>query len=257
MTFGEKLYQLRKSKGLSQEALAEQLNTSRQAVSKWENNNGYPETEKLILISKLFEIELDTLLLDERGVQSDKNATTISENQCYYVNRETVNGFLLYYKRKFLLLALAFGVIIGCNSASYSTSEHSFYDIFVAPILTTTSLMVALAIVFYIFLKQNPYRTLRKKELELASDVSAEITEEFSKIKGILIIGITLGSLAFFAANFFSGDIFLILTKNMDYITIMSRIVVSMTISGISSFIIFFCTGIFWSYSTLLRNNSR
>ena len=40
MTFGEKLYKLRKAQGLSQEALAEKLNTSRQAVSKWENNNG-------------------------------------------------------------------------------------------------------------------------------------------------------------------------------------------------------------------------
>ncbi len=43
--FGNKLYQLRKSKGISQEALAEQLNTSRQAISKWENNQGFPETE--------------------------------------------------------------------------------------------------------------------------------------------------------------------------------------------------------------------
>ena len=40
MTFGEKLYQLRKERGLSQEALAEKLHTSRQAISKWENNNG-------------------------------------------------------------------------------------------------------------------------------------------------------------------------------------------------------------------------
>lgn len=53
MTFGEKLYKLRKSQGFSQEELAEKLNTSRQAISKWENNNGYPETEKIILVSKL------------------------------------------------------------------------------------------------------------------------------------------------------------------------------------------------------------
>ena len=66
MTFGEKLYQLRKERGLSQEALAEKLHTSRQAISKWENNNGYPETEKIILISKIFQITLDDLLMEER-----------------------------------------------------------------------------------------------------------------------------------------------------------------------------------------------
>ena len=47
MTFGEKLFKLRKERGLSQEALAEQVNTTRQAISKWENNQGFPETEKL------------------------------------------------------------------------------------------------------------------------------------------------------------------------------------------------------------------
>ena len=45
MNFGAKLFKLRKEKGLSQEALADQLGTTRQAVSKWENNQGYPETE--------------------------------------------------------------------------------------------------------------------------------------------------------------------------------------------------------------------
>lgn len=45
MEFGEKLFKLRKEKGFSQETLAEKLNTSRQAISKWENGQGFPETE--------------------------------------------------------------------------------------------------------------------------------------------------------------------------------------------------------------------
>ena len=56
MNFGEKLFNLRKEKGLSQEALAEQLNTTRQAISKWENNHGYPETEKLLKLSDIFQV---------------------------------------------------------------------------------------------------------------------------------------------------------------------------------------------------------
>lgn len=54
MTFGEKLFKLRKEKGLSQEALAEKVNTTRQAISKWENGQGFPETEKLLMIRKHF-----------------------------------------------------------------------------------------------------------------------------------------------------------------------------------------------------------
>ena len=65
MTFSEKLYQLRKSKGLSQEQLAEQLSVSRQAISKWESAAAMPETEKLLVISKYFGVSIDYLLNEE------------------------------------------------------------------------------------------------------------------------------------------------------------------------------------------------
>lgn len=58
MTFGEKIQKLRREAGLSQESFAEQLGVSRQAVSKWETDRGYPETEKMIRISKLFHVTL-------------------------------------------------------------------------------------------------------------------------------------------------------------------------------------------------------
>lgn len=61
----EKLYQLRKKSGLSQEQLAEQINVSRQAISKWESGSAFPESEKLIIISKYFGVSVDYLLKDE------------------------------------------------------------------------------------------------------------------------------------------------------------------------------------------------
>ncbi len=61
----EKLYQLRKKSGLSQEQLAEQLNVSRQAISKWESGTAVPESEKLITISNYFDVSVDYLLKDE------------------------------------------------------------------------------------------------------------------------------------------------------------------------------------------------
>lgn len=62
MSFGENLQLLRKKNHLSQEGLAEMLGVSRQAVSKWELGDGYPEVEKLLLLSKKLNVSLDSLL---------------------------------------------------------------------------------------------------------------------------------------------------------------------------------------------------
>lgn len=59
MGFSENLQNLRKIKNMSQEQLAEKLEVSRQAVSKWESGNGYPETEKLITICEIFDCSMD------------------------------------------------------------------------------------------------------------------------------------------------------------------------------------------------------
>lgn len=65
MEFNNKLYNLRKQKGLSQEELAGRLNVSRQTVSKWEIGDTTPDMEKLVAISDLFGISLDELVLDK------------------------------------------------------------------------------------------------------------------------------------------------------------------------------------------------
>lgn len=65
MTFGEKLQDLRRKAGMSQDTLAEKLEVSRQAVSKWERDEAMPETEKVVRIGKLFDVSLDELLLDK------------------------------------------------------------------------------------------------------------------------------------------------------------------------------------------------
>ncbi len=72
MNFGENLQTIRKKNQLSQEGLAEMLGVSRQAVSKWELGDGYPEVDKLLILSKKLNISLDSLLGGE-------NTTTISE----------------------------------------------------------------------------------------------------------------------------------------------------------------------------------
>ena len=72
----EKLYKLRKNSGLSQEQLAEQLNVSRQAISKWESGTAVPESEKLVAISNYFGVSVDYLLKDD---EEGKTKATDSE----------------------------------------------------------------------------------------------------------------------------------------------------------------------------------
>ena len=62
MEFHEKLQELRKQKGLTQEALAERLYVSRTAISKWESGRGYPNIESLKAIAKCFSVTVDDLL---------------------------------------------------------------------------------------------------------------------------------------------------------------------------------------------------
>ena len=66
MEFSEKLQQLRKSRGLTQEELAEVLYVSRTAVSKWESNRGYPSIDSLKAISGYFSVSIDDLLSGEK-----------------------------------------------------------------------------------------------------------------------------------------------------------------------------------------------
>ncbi|MBE6974904.1 MAG: helix-turn-helix transcriptional regulator [Ruminococcaceae bacterium] len=65
MTLGEKIQELRRRYGMSQDALAERLEVSRQAVSKWERDEAVPETEKIIRISQVFGVSTDYLLREE------------------------------------------------------------------------------------------------------------------------------------------------------------------------------------------------
>ena len=65
--FAERLYTLRRSAGLSQEQLAEKLNVSRQAVSKWESGASLPESDKLVAIADQFGVSLDELVKGEKA----------------------------------------------------------------------------------------------------------------------------------------------------------------------------------------------
>ena len=74
MELYEKLYELRRASGMSQEELAEKLGVSRQAVSKWESGATQPELPKLIELSKIYQVSVDALLsLEHAKEQQDRS----------------------------------------------------------------------------------------------------------------------------------------------------------------------------------------
>ena len=82
MTLGQRIQELRKQRGMSQEALGDALGVSRQAVSKWEGDNGIPELDTLIAMSRLFEVTVGQLLgVEEPGEQKSEAANESDENK--------------------------------------------------------------------------------------------------------------------------------------------------------------------------------
>jgi membrane protein implicated in regulation of membrane protease activity/DNA-binding XRE family transcriptional regulator len=84
MSFGDRLHALRRGIGITQEEFAQQLQVTRQAVSKWESSRGYPEIEKILYICQRYGVTMDELFQDElpsRPTQPEQSATASTEEQ--------------------------------------------------------------------------------------------------------------------------------------------------------------------------------
>lgn len=119
MTIGEKLQKLRKDSNYTQEELADIMSVSRQSISKWESDVAFPETEKLITLSKLYQCSIDYLLNEDseekaksrgRSKYNTKKLPLIVTTMVFFIFtyfaygfvwygipvRETVNGLINY-----------------------------------------------------------------------------------------------------------------------------------------------------------------
>lgn len=113
MKLAEKLFELRKEKGWSQEKLAEQINVSRQSISKWESGQVLPEIEKVIELSKIFQVTTDYLLLDENS-EKGSTAVILEEDKGKYYKE--VKSFGLWQVIYIFVLALAIYLFLAGSS---------------------------------------------------------------------------------------------------------------------------------------------
>lgn len=149
MNFGEKLKTTRKEHGYSQEALAELLGMSRQAVCKWENSQGYPAIDTLVSISQILGVSVDYLLKEEEC----KNKTN-----GFYVSSEMLDGFLNFKHGSAKRITI--GVCLMLMSSVFFVK-----DSVISEILESLCMLAGIAILVLQLAAPNHYKTLYKQEL--------------------------------------------------------------------------------------------
>ncbi len=189
MGFSENLQNLRKVKNMSQEQLAEKLEVSRQAVSKWESGNGYPETEKLITICEIFDCSMDNLL------KGKITADTTGEKKKY---ENLQNKFSKG-------IALAVGIILfgttillyfaGLSAMAETSKLEEQYGIVGVTVLLLC-VLVAVPIFIILGIEQDNFKKKNPKLSNLYSEEEIEnFNKKFPKAIAIAVALILLGTI--------------------------------------------------------------
>lgn len=242
MTFGEKVQRLRKKENISQEELAFQLHVSRQAISKWESNKGYPETEKIIKMSEIFHVTLDYLLNDSQDI----NEHAMNDEKGFYVNREMAYGYLFHETLKYKKMAWAIALLLGGMAPMLLFPKVGSF-LYLVMIITSISLFVA------IFLFGNPYKQLKKESLLFEERVQEELEGIYigkRKKYNILIL--------FSIILFFSSFLILPLLLKIESFKNMDEIILALILFlwGVSVYLFVYLLGILQAYRFLGTKNS-
>ena len=127
MNFSEKLYELRKKEGFSQEELAEKVDVSRQSVSKWESGQSTPEMDKLILLSNIFNISIDELVGKEsiNSLKIENNASIKPKKKQIFMKIIAIILiiYLLIVIIKFILLTKQVMIANSFSETNFSIME--------------------------------------------------------------------------------------------------------------------------------------
>ena len=131
-----RLYELRKKSGLSQEELADRLGVTRQSISKWERAEASPDTDNLILLSKIYNVSLDELLYSEdieiENLKAE-NEELKKENKCLKENKKTSKLKMIIDATIWLVATITF-LLVGFFTGLW----HPYWTIFLMAICITS-----------------------------------------------------------------------------------------------------------------------
>ena len=200
MILADKIIQLRKRNGWSQEDLAEKLNVSRQSVSKWESAGSIPDISKILEMSRIFEVSTDYLLkgdnseaiYEESFTEESIRVFSLEEAQDYMsimkqMSKRISFGVLLCILSPITLLLLS-GV---AESRFISISEDVAGGIGVGVLL----FLIAIAVAIFIpsGLKMEKYRFIEKGDFQLGYGVESVVREKKKNREQTLSVSLVAG----------------------------------------------------------------
>lgn len=123
MKIGNKINQLRKLSGMTQEQLAEKLNVSRQTISKWESDSTSPDLESIVKISRIFHVSLDDLLKEGETGVANKNDEQLTLEDLMKINLHNRKMTLLLISGLIFIMVsiLNFAYVVALQSTTLST----------------------------------------------------------------------------------------------------------------------------------------
>lgn len=186
MIFADKIIRLRKKNGWSQEELAEKMNVSRQAVSKWEGTQAIPDLEKILMLSRLFGVTTDYLLKDELEAEELTNQDG-SDPAVKHVTMAQANEYLALRIRAARQIAFAtFLCILSpiplllLGAATQLPGAPLSENLAGGLGLIALLVLVAIAVSIYVFtgFQNAPYEFLEKEPFETEYGVRGMVQEK-------------------------------------------------------------------------------
>ncbi|MDE6834456.1 MAG: helix-turn-helix domain-containing protein [Ruminococcus sp.] len=202
MILADKIIDLRKKAGLSQDELAEQMGVSRQSVSKWEGAQSIPDLNKILKMSEIFGVSTDYLLKDDFEKPApevpDVSAPTADSKPLRLVSMEDANRFLSINERSAFKTALGVALCI-LSVVPMSILDSAFFNNMI-DIVGTTIMFLMIAIATGLFISasadKKPFSYLIKEGIDTAYGVEGMLREKQSKFSishtRDLIIGVAM-----------------------------------------------------------------
>lgn len=206
MKLGQKIAGLRKKSSLSQEALAEKMNVSRQAVSKWESNQSIPDIEKIVDLSELFGVTTDYLL--KNGTPSfelpRKSSEEKIEKALPAITDQEIDQYLEVAKKAahFESLSIALFFLAIASFCLFSTLVFISHNIFGTVAYIAPIIIIAIALGYFIHAKlmMHEFKSITQNKFALTStqnDLIDSSAHEFrNKNNRRIVIGVVLCILA-------------------------------------------------------------